>query len=256
MNSNKYLSYFFVIVFTFTSFSFLWAEANIPPSITVGHFSEGPKQNGLPDQWTTLNFKKVKPTHYELIQDDGTWVIKAKSQSSASGFITRTAIDPKEYPILKWRWKVQNLLKKSNLTKKSGDDHPARVYIGFEYDRSQFSLAERILYLLVHLFYGRDYPSRSINYIWASNDPVGTVRPNPYTKWVQMVVTESGGANLDRWVEIKRNVYEDYKNIFGKEPPLISGIGIMTDSDSTGDEAVAYYGDLVFSRNNQTEDSG
>ena len=51
------------------------------------------------------------------------------------------------------------------------------------------------------------------------------------------------------WFEEERNLYEDYKLAFGSEPPLLVGIGIMTDSDNTGESAVAYYGDITLLRN-------
>jgi len=41
---------------------------------------------------------------------------------------------------------------------------------------------------------------------------------------------------------------EDYKQAFGKEPPMISGIAIMTDTDNTGESATAYYGDILLKK--------
>jgi hypothetical protein len=41
---------------------------------------------------------------------------------------------------------------------------------------------------------------------------------------------------------------EDYKQAFGKEPPMISGVAIMTDTDNTGESAIAYYGDIPFKK--------
>jgi hypothetical protein len=72
--------------------------------------------------------------------------------------------------------------------------------------------------------------------------------PNPYTDRVMMFVVESGSAKLNQWVNEERNVYEDYKKAFGEEPPMISGIAIMTDTDNTGEKATAYYGDILFKR--------
>jgi hypothetical protein len=37
---------------------------------------------------------------------------------------------------------------------------------------------------------------------------------------------------------------------FGKKPPMISGVAIMTDSDNTGESAISYYGDIVFESKN------
>ena len=39
-----------------------------------------------------------------------------------------------------------------------------------------------------------------------------------------------------------------FKRAFGEEPPRIRSIGIMTDSDNTGGDAEAYYGDILFLR--------
>lgn len=60
-----------------------------------------------------------------------------------------------------------------------------------------------------------------------------------------MVVVESGNENVGKWVEEQRNVYEDFKMLFGEEPPTIGGIAIMTDTDNTGESAIAYYDDIM-----------
>ena len=49
-------------------------------------------------------------------------------------------------------------------------------------------------------------------------------------------------------MEESRNVYKDYKQSFGEEPPLINGVAIMTDTDNTKERAIAYYGDIRFAR--------
>jgi hypothetical protein len=59
---------------------------------------------------------------------------------------------------------------------------------------------------------------------------------------------ESGSAKLNQWVDEERNVYEDYKKAFREEPPMISGVAIMTDTDNTSESATAYYGDIIFKK--------
>jgi hypothetical protein len=49
---------------------------------------------------------------------------------------------------------------------------------------------------------------------------------------------------VGEWVEVERNVYEDYKRAFKEEPPPVSGIAVMTDTDQTGESATAWYGDI------------
>ena len=41
----------------------------------------------------------------------------------------------------------------------------------------------------------------------------------------------------------------DYRRAFGSEPPPVSAIAIMTDSDNTGSSLTSYYGDIYFSNN-------
>jgi hypothetical protein len=215
--------------------------------IEVGKFSAAAVGDALPSGWKPLAFKKIeRHTTYTLVKDDNTVVIKAVAGTSASGLTREIKINSKEYPIVQWRWKVMNILKKGDVHKKEGDDYPARIYITFEYDPSKLSFFEKAKYEAIRLLYGEYPPLAAVNYIWESKAPVGTMVPNPYTDRVMMFVVESGSTKLNQWVNEERNIFEDYKKAFGQEPPMISGIAIMTDTDNTGESATAYYGDIVF----------
>jgi len=217
--------------------------------IEVGKFSAATVGQKLPDGWKPLTFKKIeKHTTYTLVRDNDTVVVKAVAEASASGLTRETKIDPKEYPIVQWRWKVMNILKKGDVHRKEGDDYPARIYITFEYDPSKLSFFAKRKYEAIRLLYGEYPPLAAINYIWESKASVGTMVPNPYTDRVMMFVVESGSAKLNQWVNEERNIYEDYKKAFKEEPPMISGVAIMTDTDNTGESATAYYGDVVFKK--------
>ena len=224
-------------------------QAQSQATIEVGKFSAGTVGQNLPDGWKPLTFRKIeKHTTYTLVRDDDTVVVKAVAEASASGLTREIKINPEEYPIVQWRWKVSNILKKGDVHKKEGDDYPARIYITFEYDSSKLGFFEKAKYEAIRLLYGEYPPLAAINYIWESKAPVGTMVPNPYTDRVMMFVVESGSAKLDQWVSEERNVYEDYKKAFKEEPPMISGVAIMTDTDNTGETATAYYGDIMFKK--------
>ena len=60
-----------------------------------------------------------------------------------------------------------------------------------------------------------------------------------------MIVVRSGTRHLNQWMSERRNVLEDYRKAFGKEPPVIIGVAVMTDTDNTGETATAYYGDIA-----------
>ena len=224
-------------------------HADSPPVLVVGKFSEASAGGALPDGWKPLTFKQIeKHTGYTVVKDGETTAIKAVSEASASGLTREIRINLKEYPIVQWQWKVANTLKKGDVTRKEGDDYPARIYITFEYDSSKVGFFDKAKYETVKLLYGQYPPLAAINYIWESKAPKGTVVPNPYTDQVKMIVVESGVDRLNQWVSEERNVYEDYKKAFGHEPPPISGVAIMTDTDNTGESATAYYGDIVFKK--------
>lgn len=217
--------------------------------IAVGLFSAATPGGLLPDGWQPLVFPKIpRHTVYSLVEDGDRVVVEAVSDASASGLVRRIEIDPKELPILEWRWRVSNLIANSDVRRKEGDDYPARIYVTFAYDPDKLSFAQWAKYQAARAYYGEYPPTGAIDYIWASHAPLGTSVPNPYTDRTQMIVVESGAAKLGEWVSERRNVYEDFRNAFGEKPPEISGVGIMTDTDDTGASATAYYGDIVFRR--------
>lgn len=220
--------------------------AETPSMIEVAKFSASPAGPGLPEGWKALTFKKVpRLTTYELVKDGESVVVKAMSDASASGLTKEVKIDPKEFPVVRWRWKVDNLLKNSDATRKDGDDYPARLYITFEYDPDKVSFGKKLKFKAGRAIFG-DIPIGALNYIWETKTPVGSIIDNAYTDFAKMVVVESGPQKVGQWVEESRNIYEDYKQAFGEEPPMINGVAIMSDTDNTKECVTAYYGDIVF----------
>ena len=233
-----------VAMWLFIAPAWLWAQSG--PALEVGKFSASEPGGRLPDGWKPLTFKKIpKLTTYELVKDGGQVVVKATSDASASGLTKEVRIDPKEFPIVQWRWKADNLLKNSDATRKDGDDYPARLYITFEYDPDKVNFGKKLKYKAGQVLFG-DIPIGAINYVWETRAPIGAIIDNAYTDFVKMVVVESGPSNIGLWVDESRNIYEDYKKAFGEEPPLINGVAIMSDTDNTKERATAYYGDIVF----------
>jgi hypothetical protein len=221
-----------------------WAQQ--ASMVEVGKFSAAAVGTALPNGWKPLTFAKIPAqTKYEIIIDGGVTVVKAVSDASASGLTKEVRIDPREFPIVRWRWKVDNLVLKSDATKKDGDDYPARLYITFEYDPDKVGLSKKLKYKAGQVLFG-DIPIGAISYVWETRAPVGAILDNAYTDFVKMAVVESGSQNIGRWVDEYRNIYEDYKKAFGEEPPMINGVAIMSDTDNTKERAVAYYGDIVF----------
>ena len=224
------------------------ALAQNTSTLEVGTFSTASLGSALPEGWKPLTFKKIpKQTLYEVVKDGDRRVIKASSEASASGLTKEVKIDPREYPVVRWQWKVENLLATSDATRKDGDDYPARLYITFEYDPDKVSVGKKLKYKAGQVLFG-DIPIGAINYVWERKALVGSVIDNAYTDFVKMVVVESGPQKLGRWIDEERNIYQDYKKAFGEEPPMINGVAIMSDTDNTKERATAYYGDITFKK--------
>jgi hypothetical protein len=215
-------------------------------SIEVGGFSHG-AIGGLPAKWKPLTFPTIRNhTSYALVSDGGLVVVRAEAKASASGLATDVRIDPREYPIIRWRWKIANLLERADLTRKDGDDYPARLYINFRGKRDESSFLDNVEIAVYRKIYGQDPPTAAINYIWDSKAPAGTIAPNAYTARVRMIVVRSGADAIGRWVDEERNLLDDYRAAFGEDPPPIVSVAIMTDTDNTGESAIAWYGDITF----------
>lgn len=248
MKSNKLAMIIFFVLLLLSPGTHLSAQPDA--SLTVGSFSSAPEGDGLPPGWKPLTFKNIsRHTRYSLVKDNGTVVLKATSRASASGLIRKIKIDPKAYPIIQWRWKVSNIYQKGDVTQKKGDDYPARIYINFAHNPDDLNFIEKLKYETFRLFYGEYPPGGALVYIWESKLPIGTVARNPHTDKAMMIVVESGDMRLNQWVQEERNVFEDYHKVFGKKPPMVSSIAIMTDLDNTKESAVSYYGDITLKKN-------
>jgi hypothetical protein len=61
------------------------------------------------------------------------------------------------------------------------------------------------------------------------------------------VIVRSGGAETGRWLAETRNVYEDYKRIYGEEPgEEVGAVSVAIDSNDTHSAAEAFIGEILF----------
>lgn len=212
------------------------------PEVLLG-FAPPAAPGEPPPGWRPLTFDKIPAhTRYRVVREGEEYILTAESRAAASGLIHPLDLDVRRYRTIAWRWRVEHVLVRSDPRRKEGDDYPARVYVAFRYDPETASLWERTTYGAARLLYGEYPPKAVINYIWDTRLPVGTALANAYTDRARMPVVESGPANLGRWMAVERDLLEDYRRLFGGEPPRIAGVAVMTDTDNTGESAVAAYG--------------
>ena len=202
--------------------------------------------SAVPKGWRALDLpRKKKRTSYTIDREGDNLFLRAESETAASALYRNVSADPREYQLLSWRWKVENIIEKGNERRKDGDDYAARVYVTFEYESEKASAYDRLKHSLTKTIFQIDPPGNALCYVWANRLERDGTLPNPFTEKVMMVAVESGPGLARNWIAEERNVLEDYRRLFKAEPPRISGVVIMTDTDNTRGRAVAYYDDIA-----------
>jgi hypothetical protein len=189
--------------------------------VPVGRFSMGDLQG-----WENRSFKGE--TEYRIVNDGGFSVLSARTDGGASGRFRKVKINLAQTPFINFSWKVSGVYQNINEATKSGDDFPARVYV----------VRERGL---------MGINSISLNYVWSSARPVGSLWASPYTSQVKLLALNSGKEKVSLWARHKRNVREDLRRAFGEDITEIDAVALMSDADNFGGNVEAAYGDIWFS---------
>jgi hypothetical protein len=163
-----------------------------------------------------------------------------------SGLSHVLRVDIKRTPLLRWRWKIAAPLVTADMTQKAGDDYAARIYVMFDYPVQKLSLGTRAKLKLGAALYGQDLPTAALNYVWDNRQPVGTIQANTYTDRARMIVVRSGAGQAGTWITETRDLAADFRAAFGEDAPDVVAVALATDTDNTGESALAWYGDIEF----------
>lgn len=217
--------------------------------VRVATFSSLQPGGDLPPEWEPVHLAGIpRHTEYTLSSVDGVTVLRADADAAMAGLARQVDIDPNTTPWLHWRWRIARVNEKSALNTKQGDDFPARIYVFFDFDIMRLPFLERVVIRVARALYGERLPLAALCYVWSNDEPPGTTAWNAYTKRVHMVVASSGAGQEGQMIAVERNVRNDFRKAFGEPVPRITGIAIATDSDGTGENSRAWYGDISFSR--------
>lgn len=175
--------------------------------------------------WEERSF--VGNTMYELLNENGTNILKATTISAASVLYKEGDIDLTKTPWLDWTWRINSTYQNIDERTKEGDDFPARLYV-----------VAKIGFL--------PWETIAMNYVWSSHQPVNSAWANPYTKKTMMVAVQSGEQEADQWVSQKRNVVDDFKQYFNVDVKKLSGYAVMVDGDNSLQSGTAYFGNIDF----------
>jgi len=198
------------------------------PAWATSQSSENPiapfKDSTLGD-WEERSFSGN--SRYEIVDLDGTRVLKASTEGAASILYKEKTIDLSKTPVISWSWKIDGVYDDINEQTREGDDYPARLYVvvqtGF-----------------------LPWESLAINYVWSSNQELGASWSNPYTDKAKMIAVQAGNANAGQWITQSRNIANDFKEQFGKDIDEIDGYAVMIDGDNADKTGTAWFADISF----------
>ena len=179
-----------------------------------------------------LEVRKVRgaknKTIYSVGKNDKGNFLKAVADNAASGLGKEIKIDLNETPFINITWRVEKDLSGIKENTKKGHDFAARVFVIKKTGATLLS-------------------NRAINYVFSSNNSVGSNSPSPYTKKSIDNVLASTKDNLNKWITVKANVKEDFKRFHNLEVNELDGLAIMSDTDNSKMKSIAYFQNIYFS---------
>ncbi len=212
----------------------------------VTPFSSAKVGTALPQGWLPVKINdQKKPTQYDFVDDQGKVVLHAVADGAASLLGYKTSFDITAAPVMDWRWKISRLIDNADNSVASREDSPVRIVLEFDGDKSKLSFADRATIATGKVLSGRELPYATLMYIWSNKEPVGGVVTNPRSGRVQMIVASSGSAGVGTWQTLSRNVVDDFRKAFKEEPGKLTGVAVLTDTDNTGENVEAWYGDIA-----------
>ena len=202
--------------------------------IKTGYANEIKVFNFTKDELTNLEVRKVRgaenKTIYTIGSNENGNFLKAVADNAASGLGKEVKIDLNKTPFINITWKIEKDLPGIKENTKKGHDFAARVFAVKKTGATPLS-------------------NRAINYVFSSNNEIGSNSPSPYTKKSIDNVLASTKKNLNEWVTVKANVKEDFKRFHDLDVNELDGLAIMSDTDNSKMKAIAYYQNIYFSKN-------
>ena len=192
-------------------------------SVVVADFSAGVNKDGVPQGWQLK--EKAGNADFAVVRDGLITALRLRSQDTSFALQRAVDVNPQSYPLISWKWKVTKLPEGGDCRNSKTDDQAAQLFLAFS-------------------------NANVISYIWDTTAPQGLVEDTwsfPFVT-VKAIVVRSGHLETGKWVTETRNAYEDYRELFGHEPPEVAGIRIQINSQHTETSGESFFADVIFKR--------
>lgn len=210
-----------VIIIVFLAAIRAWADGQL----VVADFALGVDARGVPNGWQLK--EKSGQADFSVVKDGGLDAVLLRSASTSFSLQKEVKIDVTQYPILSWKWKVATLPKDGDFRRSQTDDQAAQLFLRFT-------------------------RTKAIVYIWDTTAPQGLMADAPasFFMTIKVIVVRSGPAGLGTWLTETRNVFEDYRKLYGEreKTPVVSGVRLQINSQHTHTSAESYFAAVLFKK--------
>jgi len=171
--------------------------------------------------------KRHDPGRWEVGQ--GRLRMVSRDDSVLIGTERGLPADPRTTPKLRFRVKVLQAPRGTDLSRKSGDDAAFRVYVGFDRGGGLFS------------------PPNTIAYTWTGSLEPGSIIRSGHSKRLRYLSIGKGSSSAG-WLDIERDLVEDYKKVFPEDDrgiPNVKAILLKCDTNNVKGSAEAWVSDIT-----------
>ncbi len=186
-------------------------------SLTLIEDFETLTHGDLPDKgWESRNGSPKGS--YKIDLEGSNHYLAAKDTGRSIQVFRKGGWDIAKEPWLKWSWRVKEFPKGADESNPKKNDSAAAIYV---------------------VFPRRFFVPEAIKYVWSQVVASETILMK--SKKFPAIVVRTGTEMKEKWVDELRNVAEDYKKLFGRNPPDPVAIGFLTDADAVKGSAKADY---------------
>ncbi len=173
----------------------------------------------VPPGWTVRAVRGVDAPTSRIIDSAGVRFLRIEGRGTAAWYGQRLTLAPTPGSQLTWRWRIPVAPQGADLRRKATDDAAARIFVSFD-TPTRFGRAPRTLFYSV-----------------GNAEPDGYERAS-FVSGALHVIRIAPPAN-GAWATVTVDPIADYVRLFGRQPPKITGVGLLQDSEQTGSLAVA-----------------
>ena len=178
--------------------------------------------NPPPPGWWHRKFWTRPAMTMSFAETDGVKALRMETKASASMLFRYVDINLGDYPILKWRWYIeQPIISERDERTREGDDHPARFFLALKTD---------------------DGEERRFEIIWGNRLHRGDIK---FIGTFPHYVADGGDENIRQWRDEEVDLGEIVKQFWpDAKPAELTDIALFCDSDDTKTASIAYVADV------------